>query len=109
MGTYGAAVEALVAKPHLPPLADEARIHRGGWRREQDGAVSLTRCPIYVPAQPSALKWVIHLASFMVSALMPALRAALRHNSRPDLVITIAPAHRADARGQHGCAARAVG
>ena len=88
----GAAVEAVVAKPYYPQWQTMSAYTGGGWRREQDGAVSLTRCPIYVPAQPSGLKRVIHLASFMVSALMPALRAALRHNNRPDLVVTVAPA-----------------
>ena len=84
----GAAVEAVVAKPYYPQWQTMSAYTGGGWRREQDGAVSLTRCPIYVPAQPSGLKRVIHLASFMVSALMP----ALRHNNRPDLVVTVAPA-----------------
>ena len=88
----GAAVEAVVAKPYYPQWRTMPVYVGGGWRREQDGAVSLTRCPIYVPKQPSGLKRIIHLASFMLAALPPALRTVLRRNSRPDLVVTVAPA-----------------
>ena len=88
----GAAVEAVVAKPYYPQWRTMPAYAGGGWRREQDGAVSLTRCPIYVPKQPSGLKRIIHLASFMLAALPPALRTVLRRNSRPDLVVTVAPA-----------------
>ena len=88
----GSTVEAVVAKPYYPQWQTSPAYAGGGWRCEQDGAVSLTRCPIYVPAQPSGLKRIIHLASFMVSALLPALRAALRRNTRPNLVVTVAPA-----------------
>ena len=56
----GAAVEAVVAKPYYPQWRTMPAYAGGGWRREQDGAVSLTRCPIYVPKQPSGLKRIIH-------------------------------------------------
>ncbi len=88
----GAEVEAVVAKPYYPQWQTMPAYAGGGWRREQDGAVSLTRCPIYVPKQPSGLKRIIHLTSFMLAALLPALRAALNRKTRPDFVITVAPA-----------------
>ena len=88
----GATVEAVVAKPYYPQWQTMPAYAGGGWRCEQDGAVRLTRCPIFVPAQPSGLKRVIHLASFMLAALPPALRAALSRKTRPELVVTIAPA-----------------
>ena len=88
----GAEVSAVVAKPYYPQWKTAPGYAGGGWREDQDGAVKIIRCPIYVPAQPSGLKRVVHLASFMVSALYPALRAVLRRQTRPDLVITIAPA-----------------
>ena len=88
----GAEVSAVVAKPYYPQWKIAAAYTGGGWRDELDGAVKVTRCPIYVPAQPSGPKRIIHLVSFMVSALYPALRAVLRRRTRPDLVITIAPA-----------------
>ena len=88
----GAKVEAVVAKPYYPQWQTMPAYAGGGWRREQDGPVKLTRCPIYVPAQPSGLKRIIHLASFMVSAFPPALGAVLKRETRPTLVVTIAPA-----------------
>lgn len=88
----GAEVTAVVAKPYYPQWQTAPRYSGGGWREEQDGAVWVIRCPIYVPAQPSGLKRIVHLASFMLSALAPALRQVLKAETRPDLVITIAPA-----------------
>ena len=88
----GAMVEAVVAKPYYPQWHTLPAYAGGGWQAEQDGAVRLTRCPIYVPVQPSGFKRVIHLASFMLAALPPALRAALSRKARPSLVIAIAPA-----------------
>ena len=87
-----AEVAAVVAKPYYPQWQTLPGYAGGGWRQEQDGAVKLTRCPIYVPAHPSGVKRVIHLASFMLAALPPALRAVLSRKTRPDLVIAIAPA-----------------
>ena len=88
----GAEVSAVVAKPYYPQWRVSDGYTGGGWRHEMDGAVRVTRCPIYVPAQPGGLKRVVHLASFMLSALVPALRAALRRGEQPDLVFTVAPA-----------------
>ncbi len=88
----GAEVTAVVAKPYYPQWQTMPAYAGGGWRREADGAVQLVRCPIYVPAQPGGLKRVIHLVSFMLSALVPALHSALRRRTRPALVVTVAPA-----------------
>ena len=87
----GAEVTAVTAKPYYPQWRT-APGYGSGWRDEQDGAVRVIRCPIYVPAEPSGLKRIVHLASFMASALYPALRAVLNRRTRPDLVITVAPA-----------------
>ena len=88
----GAEVTAVVAKPYYPQWQTAPGYAGGGWREELDGAVKVIRCPIYVPAEPSGLKRIVHLTSFMVSAVYPALRAVLNRRTRPDLVITVAPA-----------------
>ena len=72
----GASVEAVVAKPYYPQWRTGEAFSGGGWRRSTEAGVNLTRCPIYVPANPSGLRRVIHLASFALSALPVALRAA---------------------------------
>ena len=92
LATAGAKVQVIAAKPYYPQWKVAPGYAGGGWRAEQDGAITVTRCPIYVPAQPGGFKRIIHLASFMLSALFPALRAVLNRRTRPDLVIAIAPA-----------------
>lgn len=91
--TAGAEVQALVAKPYYPQWRTYPAYAGFGWQQAEENGVKLVRCPIYVPAQPSGLKRIIHLASFALSALPFALRAALRPKAeRPELVVVLAPA-----------------
>ncbi|THF57623.1 glycosyltransferase WbuB [Pseudothauera rhizosphaerae] len=55
--------------------------------RVEDG-VRVTRCPLYVPAKPSAVKRMLHLASFSASSSLTVL-GQLRW--KPDLVILVVP------------------
>lgn len=88
----GAKVEAVVGKPYYPQWQAYPGFARG-WARAIEGGVDVTRCPHYIPAAPSGFKRVLHLASFALSAVVPALSAAVRRRSeRPELVIAIAPA-----------------
>jgi colanic acid biosynthesis glycosyl transferase WcaI len=92
LGARGAKVEAVVGKPYYPQWRSYPGYARG-WARANEGGVEVTRCPHYIPAAPSGFKRVLHLASFALSALVPALRAAVRgRGERPQLVIAIAPA-----------------
>ena len=89
----GAEVQAIVAKPYYPQWRTWPAYAGGGWKHSNEGGVTLVRCPIYVPAEPGGLKRIIHLASFALSALPFALRAALRpRERRPELVVVLAPA-----------------
>lgn len=89
----GARVQVLAGKPYYPQWKTYPEFAGLGWRSGIEGEVEITRCPHYVPAQPSGLKRIVHLASFALSALPHALRAVLRgKDERPDLVIAIAPA-----------------
>lgn len=89
----GAEVQALVAKPYYPQWQTYPAYAGGGWQQTEEHGVKVTRCPIHVPAQPSGLKRIVHLASFALSALPFALRAALRPKAkRPELVVVLAPA-----------------
>lgn len=93
LAARGHRVAAVVGKPYYPQWRSDPAFAGGGWRRSQENGVTLVRCPHYVPAEPGGLKRVIHLASFALAALGPALRAALRKRSkRPELVIAVAPA-----------------
>lgn len=89
----GARVRVVAGKPYYPQWRTYPEYAGGGWRSTSEGGVEITRCPHYVPAEPSGLKRIVHLASFALSALPHALRAALRpKGERPELVITVAPA-----------------
>jgi len=85
----GFAVSAVVGKPYYP----QWRAWPGqpdGWGTSVECGVEVTRCPHYIPANPTGLRRIVHLASFALSALGPAVRTARRH--RPDTVICVAPA-----------------
>jgi colanic acid biosynthesis glycosyl transferase WcaI len=87
----GHAVQAIVGQPYYP----QWRAHPGfgGWARSVERGVSLTRCPHYIPAHPSGWRRIVHLGSFALAALIPAVRAALSPRAdRPQVFICIAPA-----------------
>jgi colanic acid biosynthesis glycosyl transferase WcaI len=90
----GHRVEVITALPYYP----EWRV-RPGWprlryvREAHDKGTDLprvTHCPLYVPHRPTGLRRIIHHASFALTALLPAMRAALS-KGRPDIVVVIAP------------------
>jgi colanic acid biosynthesis glycosyl transferase WcaI len=89
----GAQVQVLAGKPYYPQWRTYPAYAAAGWQTGIEGGVEITRCPHYVPAEPSGIKRIVHLASFALSALPHALRAGLRGKTeRPDMVIAIAPA-----------------
>lgn len=53
---------------------------------EDDGGV--LRCPLYVPAQPTALKRLLHLASFSLSSSVAVLA---QWRWKPELVVLVVP------------------
>ncbi len=50
--------------------------------------LTVHRCPFYVPARPSGLKRMLHLASFALSSLPSSLRES---NWQPDVVFAVEP------------------
>jgi colanic acid biosynthesis glycosyl transferase WcaI len=99
VGKYSAEMaEALVADGHEvhvvcgPPYYPQWRIAAGfsAWRyrREVRNGVQLQRVPLWVPARPTGLSRLLHLASFALASL-PALAAQLAW--RPEVVMSIAP------------------
>lgn len=75
-----------------PPYYPDWRIWQGysSWRfsKRQEEGVTVIRCPVYVPSQPTALKRLLHLASFSLSSSLAVL-AQLRW--KPDLVLLVVP------------------
>jgi len=92
LARHGFAVSVVAGKPYYPQWRTW-QAYRGGWTRTVEAGVTVTRCPHYVPARPSGLRRIAHLASFALSALGPALRQSLgKRSARPDVVICVAPA-----------------
>jgi len=75
-----------------PPYYPEWRIAEGytAWRycREVRAGVAIWRCPLWVPAKPSGLKRILHLASFALSGLPVMVRQIIW---RPDVILAIEP------------------
>lgn len=89
----GHRVQVIAGKPYYPQWRVYPAFAGGGWQHGEEQGVAITRCPHYVPAQPGGLKRILHLASFALTALPVALRAALRGKAqRPQVVMVIAPA-----------------
>jgi colanic acid biosynthesis glycosyl transferase WcaI len=85
----GHEVRAIVAAPYYPAWKVFDGYAGKGWARGVEEGVDLSRCPIYVPADPTGLKRIVHHVSFFASSLLPMLKAAI--GGRPDVVFTSAP------------------
>ncbi len=85
MAEQGHEVRVVTAPPYYP----EWQVHRG-WKawayRKEPGAVTVWRCPLYVPARPSTLKRLFHLGSFAISSFFPLLA---QRRWRPDCIISV--------------------
>lgn len=90
----GHEVSVVTAPPYYPAWKRTAGYPVWSYKKENWGEmpeVSVTRCPLWVPTQPSGLKRLLHLISFAVSSA-PVLWRALRDPvCRPDVVILVVP------------------
>ncbi len=84
----GHTVEAVVGQPYYPEWKLYSRFKRR-WQTAHENGVKITRCPHYIPANPTGSKRMAHHASFASSAYPAARRA--RRELQPDLVFTVAP------------------
>lgn len=74
-----------------PPYYPDWRVHDGYANRyhvENHGGMQVYRCPLYIPARPSALKRILHLLSFAISSFF-VLVTLLRW--RPRVMIVVEP------------------
>lgn len=84
----GHQVCAIVGQPYYPEWKLYERF-RGRWKTGTERGVLITRCPHYVPANPTGARRLAHHVSFASSAYGPARTA--RRDFAPDLVFTVAP------------------
>lgn len=85
----GHEVRAIVGKPYYPEWRVYDAYRGGGARVSIENGVWIKRVPLYVPANPTGLRRIIHHLSFALSSLVPMLREA--RSMKPDVVLTEAP------------------
>lgn len=84
----GHGVRAIVGQPYYPDWKLFPDFKRR-WQTSVENGVTVTRCPHYIPANPTGGKRIAHHASFASSAYPAARRA--RREFKPELVFTVAP------------------
>jgi len=84
----GHEVRVVTAPPYYPDWSVHEDYSAIKYQRVVEDGVAVTRCPLYVPSRPSALKRMLHLSSFAFTSSF-----ALFSNFRwkPDLIIQVAP------------------
>lgn len=85
----GIEVRVVTAPPYYPAWRVSPGYSAWHYRRERIDGVDVIRCPVWVPARPSGLKRIVHLASFALAALPVALWTGMRW--RPDTVFVVEP------------------
>ncbi len=88
LASFGHTVEVIAGEAYYPEWQRHSAQPAAGVRTIENG-VAVRRCRHYVPTSPNGLRRILHLASFSLSALIPALWTARR--LRPDVVFTVAP------------------
>lgn len=84
-------IQVVAAKPYYPEWKIHTDYSGFGFKSTDENGVFVTRCPLYVPANPSALKRIIHLASFALSSKFVLLKKAFFKKSRPDVIFVVQP------------------
>ncbi len=85
----GTRVSVVSATPYYPYWQVARGYSRFLYRHAVEEGVTVTRCPLYVPENPTGLRRILHHLSFVFSAFIPVLLNVLFR--RPDVVIAIAP------------------
>lgn len=88
LAAQGHEVRVVTAPPYYPDWKVWPGYSGAFYQRTHDEGVTVIRCPLYVPAKPSALKRMIHLASFSCSS---ALALAGQVFWKPDRVVLVVP------------------
>ncbi|WP_255731622.1 WcaI family glycosyltransferase [Phaeobacter sp. B1627] len=89
MAQEGVETDVVTAHPYYPAWRTFEGWRRPWWTRRQENDVNIVHCPIYVPANPTGLRRILHYISFAATSLPILLWKALVR--RPDIVVVIAP------------------
>lgn len=88
LAAQGHEVRVVTAPPYYPQWQVGEGYPRWRYRTESEAGVTVIRCPLYVPRQPTALTRLLHLLSFSASSFFAVL-GQLRW--KPDLVMLVVP------------------
>lgn len=88
LAKQGHEVHVVTAPPYYPSWQVAKEYAAWQYRRETQLGVSVFRCPLWVPSKPTALKRLIHLASFAISSFPVMIRQVIW---KPNIVIAIEP------------------
>lgn len=90
LATRGHEVRVVTAPPYYPTWQVGAGYYAWRYQSQELKGVKVWRCPLWVPAEPSGLKRLLHLAAFAISSLPVLLWQALFWE--PDVVLVVEPA-----------------
>jgi colanic acid biosynthesis glycosyl transferase WcaI len=88
LASRGHKVTVFTGFPYYPNWRVPEPYRRHLFRDEERNGVTILRSWLYVPSHATAVKRVLHEASFIASS---ALRAVARRNQRPDLLVVTTP------------------
>lgn len=89
LAARGHEVTVITTPPYYPKWQVWQEYSAFAYAREIIQNVKVIRCPLWVPTQPSGLKRILHLLSFVVSAAPVVFWQIVKQ--RPDIVIVIQP------------------
>jgi colanic acid biosynthesis glycosyl transferase WcaI len=84
----GHEVRVVTAPPYYPAWQVGEGYSTREYRREHIRGMDISRCPLWVPSQPTGTKRLLHLMSFVASSLPVMLRRAFWS---PDVVVSVVP------------------
>jgi len=84
----GHEVKVVTAPPYYPDWRVAEGFTNKRYSRDLEGTVEVVRCPLYVPANPSAITRILHLVSFSISSSFPIFGSIFW---KPDVVLQVAP------------------
>ena len=84
-------VQVISAKPYYPEWKVHPDYSDFGYKTSVENDVLVTRCPLYVPAKPTALKRIVHLASFALTSALALISKLFSSKTRPDVLFVVQP------------------
>lgn len=87
----GDEVQVISAKPYYPEWKVHEGFNKGLFLNSVENGVTVTRCPLYVPVKPSALKRIVHLISFALSSMFVLFKNIFSKKTHPDVIFVVQP------------------